>query len=367
MTTDRELDALLDGAAVVRDTDLPALPDHFLAELRTTADEPASVLAARQLVADAHVRRRPRRKVLLRAGGAVTAIAATFAVAVLVTPADRPATREALPSPTAEAPAAGLSLVAAEQATFPFSLDPVPTGLTATFSRWGGVAYYPGQPLVHSADYSSPDGDRVLVRLFQEDPRTWPDADDWSLDEPVTGTAAVTVDGPPAEVRGGNGYVTLLWERGDGTWVQLLGEGVYGTSAAAVGVAKSVVDRPQPVGLQFGLAPAGWSIGGYEESRSLDLVSDTDPQLLLRLSLIGREGGLTVDTALTGTELAAPVEPVTVKGLEGRLRLVAGQGNPDFWQLVGQIPDGPMFLLVGPQELTREQMLLIAEQVTYTP
>ena len=180
-------------------------------------------------------------------------------------------------------------------------------------------------------------------------------------------TGTVSVGGAPAEVREEDGSVTLLWERSDGKWVQVLGEGAYGGTAAARAVAESVVDRPQPVGLQFGLAPAGWSIGGYEESRSLDLVSDSDPQQLLRVSLIGRQGGLTVDTALSGTELAAPVVPVTVKGLEGRLALVEGYGNPDFWNLIGQFADGPMFLLVAPQELTRQQLLAIADQVTYTP
>jgi hypothetical protein len=370
MTTERELDTLLAEAAGIRDADLPALPDDFLTAVRTGADEPASVLAARQLVADARQargRRRPGRKALLRAGGAVVAIAATFAVAVLVTPADEPATREARPSPsptTTGAPADGITLVAAEKATFPLSLDPVPDGLTATFSRWGGVAFYPGQPLVYSADYSSAGSDRFLVRLFPDDPRTWPGSD-WSVDGPVTGTA--TVGAAVAEVRGGDGYLTLLWERRDGRWMQVLGEGAYGETDAAVAVAESIVDRPQPVGLQFGLAPAGWSIGGYEESRSLDLVNDAEPQQLLRLSLIGREGGATLDSVFENEAMAAPVEPVTIKGLDGRLGLMDGGGSPDYWRVVGQFPAGPMFLLLAPQELSEEQLLAIAEQATYTP
>jgi len=367
MSTDRELDTLLAGAAVVRDADLPVLPDAFLTTL--TAEEPASVLAARQLVDDARrsrLRRRPSRKVLVRVAAGVLAVAAAWTAAVVVDRPDGAAPPVAAPAPSqvVEAPVDGISLVAAERATFPLSVDPVPAGLTATFSRWGGVAFYPGQPLVYSADYSSAGSDRFLVRLFPDDPRAWPDSG-WSVDGPVTGT--VTVDGAVTEVRGGDGYLTLLWERPDGRWLQVLGEGAYGEPAAAVAVAESIVDRPQPVGLQFGLAPAGWSIGGYEESRSLDLVNDAAPEQLLRLSLIGREGGLTVDTALSGTELAAPVVPVTVQGLDGRLALVEGYGNPDFWNLVGEFADGPMFLLVAPQELTEEQLLAIAEQVTYSP
>jgi hypothetical protein len=368
MSTDRELDTLLAGAAVVRDGDLPTLPDEFLRQLRGGVDEPASVLAARQLVVDARGgrgRRRPSRKVVVRVGAGVLAVAAAWTVAVLVRPADGPV--EAVPAPSwvAEPPGDGMGLVAAERATFPLSVEPVPAGLTPTFSRWGGVAFYPGQPLVFSADYSSADGDRFLVRLFPDDPRAWPDSDDWSIADPVTGT--LTVDGAVAEVRAGNGFVTLLWERPDGRWTQVLGEGAYGEAAAALTVAESIVDRPQPVGLQFGLAPAGWSIGGYEESRSLDLVNDADPRQLLRLSLIGRGGGATLDTVFEGELLASPVKPVTIQGLDGRLGLLEGGESPDYWRVVGQLPDGPMFLLVAPQELTEEQLLAIAEQVTYTP
>ena len=369
MSTDRELDTLLAGAAAVRDAELPSLPDAFLTDLRAGAEEPASVLAARQLVDDARrsrPRRRPSRKVLVRVGAGVLAIAAAWTTAVIVDRPDAEAPPVAAPTPSqvVEAPVDGIGLVAAERATFPLSVDPVPPGLTPTFSRWGGVDFYPGQPLVYSADYSSAGSDRFLVRLFPDDPRAWPDSG-WSVDGPVTGSA--TVDGAVAEVRSRDGYLTLLWERADGRWMQVLGEGAYGETDAAVAVAESIVDRPQPVGLQFGLAPAGWSIGGYEESRSLDLVNDAEPQQLLRLSLIGREGGLTIDSALAGTELAAPVVPVTVKGLEGRLALVDGYDAPDYWNLVGQFADGPMFLLVAPQDLTVEQVVAIADQVTYSP
>ena len=82
------------------------------------------------------------------------------------------------------------------------------------------------------------------------------------------------------EVRGGDGYVDLLWERPDGRWVRVLGEGGYADLDALLPVAESIVDRPQPLGLQFGLAPAGWSLTGYEESRSIDLTKDGDRWLL---------------------------------------------------------------------------------------
>jgi hypothetical protein len=389
--TDRELDVQLGGAAGIHDADLPALPVGFLglvkadaAEVDTTGvTEPASVVAARQLVADAHdartaVRprhRRTRRKTMLRVAVAVVGIAAAWTTAVVVASSDSPTTRDdsAAPSDVTESPgpietpANGIQLVAAEEVTFPLSLDPVPEGLTPTFSRWGGVPYYGDQPLVFAADYMSADGDRVLVSLFPEDPRNLGDHG-YGVEGNPAGT--VTVDGAEAEVWRGEASVSLLWERPDGRWVRVMGEGAYAETDAVVTVAESIVDRPQSVGLQFGLAPAGWSLGGYEESRSLDLVSDTDPgQPPLRLSLFGGPGfGATIDTPFEGRALAGPVEPVTIKGLPARMALAdGGEGGTDTWLVAGQLPDAPLFLLLAPPILTQEQVLQVAEQVTYTP
>lgn len=78
MSTDADLDQRLRAADVVR-TSMPALPEGFLRHVQGL-DEPASVVAARQLVDDAHAarqqrrsRRRRRSAVLLGAAAAVTA------------------------------------------------------------------------------------------------------------------------------------------------------------------------------------------------------------------------------------------------------------------------------------------------------
>ena len=380
MISDRELDAHLAGAAGIHDEDLPALPDAFLAQLRMTAEEPASVVAARQLVSDARddrtarrPRRRPGRRAAVRVAAAVVAVAAAWTTAVLVAPHDDSAPPVAgTPTPGTDTPgsptpsptAGGLTLVAAETVTFPFSLDPAPAGLTPEFSRRGGTAYYGNGPLEFVADWSSDEG-RVLVDLFPADPRTLPDTGWSELGDPA---GTVTVDGVPAEVRKDDGLETLHWERPDGRWVWVLGEGSYADTSAVVAVAESIVDRPQPVGLQFGLAPAGWSVGGYEASRSLDLVSDDDPtQSPLRVSLFGGPGyDVTVDAPFEGRSLTGPVEPVTVQGLPARIALTTPEDG-DAWLVTGQLAGGPMFLMLAPPALTREQVLAIAEQITYAP
>ncbi|MFC7572283.1 hypothetical protein ACFQX8_07495 [Klenkia terrae] len=116
--SDRELDARLAAAAGFRDEDLPALPDVLLREIQAgtttgddagrTASEPASVLAARQLVADAHearlhpVRRSGARR-LLRRGVPLLATAAVGVVALVVATSGRGPTGPggtAAPTPT---------------------------------------------------------------------------------------------------------------------------------------------------------------------------------------------------------------------------------------------------------------------------
>jgi hypothetical protein len=232
------------------------------------------------------------------------------------------------------------------------------------------MAQYGSTPPYFIADYEPADptdGDpgRVLLGLFPEDPRSSEEYGIWPEGDP---TGAATVDGRPAEVWREDGTVNLLWQRPDGQWVWLAGEGARARTEALVAVGESIVDRPQPVGLQFGLAPAGWSVAGYEESRSLDLVSDADPLQSLRLSAVGPEYPGTIDELLDGLPTAAPVETVTVQGRPGRLALLQGDlGTSPFWTLLGQLPDGRFFRLLAPQELTREQVLQIGEQVTAAP
>ncbi|SDF46189.1 hypothetical protein [Klenkia brasiliensis] len=371
MSSDHDLDVALTAAAAVTDDQLPDLPGSFLDELRAAAEHRgsplASVLAAGQLADDAHraaTRGRARRR-LVRAGTAVLVAAAAWAAVLVALPADRDAGGQAAPTVTAPVPGTplGLTLASTGPVTFPLSLDPEPPGLTPVFSQWGGTAYYPG-PLVLVGDWSSAEGDRVLLYLFPGEP-VGPEYEPYGSPGEPAGTG--DVDGATAQLFRRDGGTAVRWGRPDGRWLQLSGEGAYADPDALLAVARSVVDRPQPVGLQFGLAPAGWTVGGYEESRSLDLVSDTDPaQVPLRVSLTGTPGpGVTVDSFFEDRSLLDPVEQLTVQGLPARL----GKTTPDdgdSWLLAGQVPDGRLFLMLAPPALTRDQVLQIAEQITVT-
>jgi hypothetical protein len=379
---DHDLDVLLTGAAGVRDTDLPALPDELLAAVTADAGlalvvaEPASVLAAGRLVDDAReprtAPRRPRRRTVVRVATALLALAAAWTTAVVVGSPQEPGPA-GVPSSGAPAAPGGLALVAAEAVTFPVSVEAPPEGLTPLYSRRGGMPQYGPTPPYHVAAYLPVDpvtgapgpagAGQVVLTLYPEDPRSSADYGFWPEGEP---NGSATVDGAAAGVWLEDGVLSLLWQRTDGRWVWLTGEGAQADTSSLVALGESIVDRPQPVGLQFGLAPAGWSVGGYEESRSLDLVSETDPDLLLRLSLLGLQFTGPLDQLLEGFKLVAPAEPVTVQGQPALLALRSLERGDD-WFLVGQLAGGRFFMLLAPPELTREQVLQIAEQITHTP
>ena len=381
MIDDRELDARLAGAAGVSDADLPALPADFLAFVTSDVDpDPASVVALRQLIADAHEartdlgrRRRPRRRTALRVGAAVLALAAAWATVTLTGPAD--SAGPGRPGGGTAAPTGGLTLVAAEEIAFPVSLDPAPAGLTPTFSQWGGVPPFEEQPVTYSASYrpAGPDGtgdvlgDGFTLSLYLEDPRASGAVDEWPLEGAEVTT--VSVDGDEALLATDGEYADLLWQRQDDQWVRVLGTGPYADADAVAAVGESVVDQPQPLGLQFGLAPAGWTVNSLEESRSIDLSSDVDPEQRLKLSryVPPPASGLTIDRLVEDLVPAQPVEPVVVQGRPARLVLARpGEEAPPSWYVAGEFPDGSLYLLVAPELLLREQVLQIAEQVSFT-
>ena len=416
MTTDRDLDTLLADAAGIRDADLPALPDDLLAAIRTGVAEPASVLAARQLVADARQtrgRRRPTRKVLIRVGAGVLAVAAAWTTAVVAhDPAGEQPPVVAIPAPSLPPadlpidPAGGLTLTAAEAVTFPYSLDPAPDDLTPYLTRAGGLeSFGTVDPVAYRALYRSADDLGFSFSIAARDPRlprpgTF-EASPYTAEE-IDERGTTSVGGRPADyVRAtfdepdcryapstptqeeepqevcSTAYAELFWQRDDGQWVAMYGQGDrYGDESALVAVAASIVDRPQPVQLQFGLSPEGWAVSGYESLSYLQLVDAANTTSLterISVSLQERWRGYdNPDDVLQGMTDGVP-ERVSVNGLPAELGsepdhfadVAAGRR---MWNLSAQFADdGPLFLLQAPDTLTREDVLAMAEGLSYKP
>jgi hypothetical protein len=427
MTTERDLDVQLQAARGLREEELPALSEDFLDFLHSSAGvdaaTPASVLAARQLVADAHERRtvgaaggrrRLPRRTVVRAGSALLAVAAAATVVVLV--ASPSADRSAVPAGGASPghdqrapvdPPGGLTLVAAEAITFPYSLDPTPVGLTPELAKFGGLSPFGADPVVWSATYRNDEQAGFTFVIASEDLRGRTEGSVLENYDPsdVRETGTVSVNGVPAEFVRGNytspqcgygpsspaqthepeelcsdSFARLAWQRPDGQWAYAWSQGdAYSSVPALTSVAESIVDKTQPVRLQVGLSPQGWSVSAYETG-GLTLVSDVDPSIVNRIGISLQErwrGYNRPADVLQGMAAGNPVEDVTVQGRPAQLVSVpdpfTGPGNPGreeprrMWYLAAELPDGVIFLLQAPDTLSRDDVLAVAEQVTYSP
>jgi hypothetical protein len=122
-------------------------------------------------------------------------------------------------------------------------------------------------------------------------------------------------------------------------------------------------------------------VSSYESLANLTLVSEANPTSLsdrIGISLQERWRGYAEPAdVLQGMSQGAPVEQVTIQGRQAALVSVpdpfTGPGFPQnetprrMWFLAAQFADGPLFLLQAPDTLSREDVLTMAEALTYTP
>jgi hypothetical protein len=292
--------------------------------------------------------RAPSRKTSLRVGLAAVTAAAAWTAAVVIAGPDTPSG----PPPTS------VTLVAFEPPTFPLSLEPVPAGMTPSFSQ------DPGK--VQHAGYRAADGhDWISLTVTPEEPESYG----------VTDVDDQEVDGRDAEIRHAHDTycdtagkncrdelnLELIWERRDGQWVRITGGGRYDGADRLVSVAESLVDEPQAVPLQVHLAPAGWSVFAYKDDTILTLADDRFPDQTMNVHL--PESAIPAAELPTQLEqVAGPVQEVTVNGQPAQL-VPTGYG----WYLEARFPDGTVFALQTPQAFTADDVLAVAGGITYTP
>lgn len=325
---------------------------------------PAALFAARAALLDeiersgtmrGRVRARlPRRRTVVRIGAWVAVAAVAWTAAVVIAAPD-----ELGPPP------GSVTLVAFEPPAFPLSLDPVPPGLTPSFSADpGGILH---------AGYSGAGDDSIYVRVEPDEPEQYDvrDTEDVTVNgqdaELVTGTST-TCSGPGPEcIEVEVPYVHLVWERRDGQWVQLSGSGRYDDADRLRAVAEDLVDRPQPVPLQVDLAPAGWSVLAFKDDRILTLVNDAYEQQTLSVHIPLPEDVIPPEELLSQLmSPIGPVVPVTVHGAPAHLvRLQSDYMNQEMWFLQARFADGTTFTVQAPEAFTQEQVVEMAEQVTY--
>lgn len=238
----------------------------------------------------------------------------------------------------------GVTLVAFQMPVFPLALDPVPAGLKAP-----SFSLHDSRFLAVHQDPAGESGVSLSVR----DRRPRPE---FELGEDIR---TVMVHGQPGELsefrpQNGPKSVSVIWEREPGQWVTVTGRGRFGTEAAVLALADTVVERPQEVPLQVGLAPAGWEVFAFKDDRILTL-KDENSDVTMTVYLAERPSSDLLHTVMGAQE----VSTVQVNG--GEARLVRAD---EFWFLQVPLPDGSAFTLLAPPFMTPDQVVAVGEQVT---
>lgn len=248
---------------------------------------------------------------------------------------------------------AAIAIVPTDPLGFPFTPTKVPAGLgDPVFERDGQFS---------AARYGSAlNGLTVLTDVEDEDFWTIP-ADAPTVDvaghqgRVLTGTA---YNGTPRSAP----TVAVVWETDDHDWTAVRGSGTYADAGRVEAFAESLREKDQPVDLSLSLAPEGWSVAAYKEDRILTLSPNDEPGANdLTVSLVDAPAE---DLAAYG---AQEVSTMTINGQPAQLGRQGGTGEEDGWLLTGHTTSGQAFSLQAPDDLTREQVIEVAEGVTYRP
>jgi hypothetical protein len=357
MTTDHDLDVRLLAARGVHDADLPPLPTAFLDDLRSATRLPDLSAVPDASPRAGRGRRHSTRTAVLRIGAAVLTAAAAWTTAVLVTGPESAAPPSEAPS-SQTPPADDLGLVAFELPAFPLTLPTAPEG--ASGPVFGGAGDGTATMSYASAENSA---DNMGISVMTEPLPGAPMSGEGVVEEPVT------VGGRPARLTtltfdDGIGTAYLDWERLPGQWVIINAQGRYADPGLLTTIAGELVDGPQAMPVQLHVAPAGYRLDFFkDDGRVVSLANDADPTkgLIVRLQF--------PDEVLPDDQPADTArETVTVQGLPADLiRTDMGSGGRGGWYLRARLPDGTTFVMEAPGDLTQEQVVRIADQVTYTP
>jgi hypothetical protein len=298
---------------------------------------------------DQVVRRGRRIRRARRARQAAPALAAVAAVVVgvVVTGGDG-----------RSVPAGPVELVAFSAPAFPLSFDRLPDGLTGpslsldpSFKRVGPGAAHAG--------WSDPDdpASGVGISVADDEPE--------NMGEELAEARIGEEEGTVYEQRDGAApFVTVVWERADDQWVTVGGEGRFASEQAVVDLARQVVDRGIPVPLRVTLAPRGWVLVGYKEDRIVTVADPAGPPATEAASRT-----LTVylpqppsDPADLSQEVTGGQAVAVELAVHGRPAYLLPTSEGD-WFLQASMADGTVFVLQTPGDLTREQVVQVAEGV----
>lgn len=305
----------------------------------TLLSEPARCAARARLndaITQAHgsTQLRPRRRLPLLAAAAAAAVG--LAVAPALVGSDN-----------------SIALAAVDPMTFPWTPSAVPAGL-------GEPVFEKDSNFIAARYGDQLNGISIATDVAEESFWTIP-----------AGARSADVDGDEAKVyertvHNGSpesaNAVTVVWKDDANDWTAVTGSGQYADGDRMVAFAEALRDQPQRVDLSLSVAPAGWTVAAYKEDR------------ILTLSESGEPDGNDLTVALTdhvGTNLSAygaeDESAVTINGSPALLGRQASDAGGFRWILEANTASGQAFALQGPDGLTRDQVIAVAEGVTYEP
>lgn len=159
--------------------------------------------------------------------------------------------------------------------------------------------------------------------------------------------------------------VTVIWQGDSNGWTAVTGSGGYADAGRVEAIAESLGDQPQQVELPLSVAPKGWTVVSYREDRIVTLAGPGDDgRNGLAVALVDRLNKNLSEYA------AQDVETLTINGEPaqlGRRTAETADAAELIWVLEAQTSSGQAFSLQAPPGLTRDQVIQIAEGVTYRP
>jgi hypothetical protein len=284
--------------------------------------------------AHSSTQRRPRRRLPLLAAAAAAAVG--LAVAPALVGSDN-----------------SIALAAVDPMTFPWTPSAVPTGL-------GEPEFEKDSNFIAARYGDQLNGISITTDVAEEDSWTIP-----------AGARSADVDGDEAKVyertvyngdpEGANA-VMVVWKDDAHDWTAVTGSGQYADGDRMVAFAEAMRDQPQRVDLSLSVAPVGWTVAAYKADRILTLSESGEPD----------ENDLTVAlTDRVARSLSAygaeDESAVTVNGRPALLGRQASDAGGFRWILEANTASGHSFALQAPDGLTRDQVIAVAEGVTYEP
>jgi hypothetical protein len=255
-----------------------------------------------------------------------------------------------LPSTLGLGGASAIALASVDPLTFPLTPQTIPPGLTGThFELDSGF---------QAVRYVGNNHDRLSVTISLKGEELWSVPDNHRPVD-IGGRAGVLFDGTALHgTPAGTPSVSVVWQDAEGAWTRVTGEGSYADATRVESFAESLRRQPQRVDLSLRLAPRGWSVDAYKEDRVLTMSPDAGPaEQALMVSLVDAPSGdITADFG---------AHEVTTARVHGR---DASMGKTDEgWIVLAETSSRQWFSVSTPTTFTREQVIEVANGVSYTP